>query len=710
MTHSKKSSCAVLFTLVCVIGVLFSVVSLSAMFFINLRTLSNEQTETLVHEQVAHLQDQVAYGLQQHTDVLYHAAAGIANILRYGGYVPFQEMRGFLDRVSKTDPKVGLLYFSNNYPWNNERGYYVNDGWIPPEDWNNTKRPWFTDAKKAAGKIAYMEPYIDSSTGELVSTVSTVVFDEQRRDIGVIAADVFITDWTRLLEETAATPQQELFLLNGKGLFITHPEPSKVMTVDFFTERNLESYRDTMLSSPVFSKMTKDRFIYSAAVPQTDWILVSTVPVSVIFAKTNRFLFRTVFIGLALLAAATVLTVLFTRSMIIRPIRAIQQIALSLANMDFTVDIRRFRKDEIGDIQGALLHIRDGLRRAINELNGHLLKMTGTSKQLNTVVVESSDALVKITGDMDAMKNDADAQLRSVSQTSEEVEEIAKSIDVLDNAVHTQSAHIAESSGAIEQMVSNIASIRTVVGSVGQTTDAISASSSAGHAMLLKLAEEVKQIQEQSATLQNANKTISDIAAQTNILAMNAAIEAAHAGESGKGFAVVAQEIRKLAELSSKESDAISGEIKKMEQGIAQISDASQETVGSMDRMFTEIKAMNASFTAVAHAVEDQAAGGGQILTALKTIQDTTGQVRSGAEAIHRRSASIRQEMETLRRISEAVTRRAHEVQAAGGNIVSLLEQARDIGMRQSNPAGEQAPRSVPLDQKPIDRYDVALG
>ena len=676
-THNKKASCAVLFSLVCVTGVLFAVISLSTMFFINLRTLSNERIETLVHEQVAHLRYQVAYGLRQHTDVLYHAAAGIANILRGGEYVPFQEMRGFLDRLSKTDPNVGLLYFSNNYPWNSEAGYYINDGWIPPDDWNNTKRPWFTDAKKAAGTVAYMEPYKDSSTGELVSTLSTIVFDEQGKDIGVIAADVFITDWTKLLEENAATPGQRFFLLNGKGLFITHPEPSMVMNADFFIETNMESYRTTILGSPVFSIITKDQFIYSTTIPQTDWILVSTVPVAIIFAKTNRLLVRTVLISLILLAAATIITALFTRSMIVRPIKGIQKIALSLADMNFAIDIKRFRNDEIGDIQRALLLIRDSLRRAFDELKDNLGNMTDTGVRLNSVVSESSDALVKITSDMDAMKRDADAQLRSVSQTSGEVEEIAKSIDVLDNAVHTQSARIAESSGAIEEMVANIASIKNVVENVEKTTGAISASSSAGHTRLLKLAEEVKQIQEQSATLQNANKTISDIAARTNILAMNAAIEAAHAGDSGKGFAVVASEIRKLAELSGKESDAISGEIKKMGQEIARISDASHETVRSMDAMFSEIKAMNESFAAVAAAVEEQAKGGGQILTAIKTIQDTTGQVREGAGAIQRRSGSIRQEMEKLRQISEAVTRRAHEVQNAGGNIASFLERAR---------------------------------
>jgi methyl-accepting chemotaxis protein len=197
--------------------------------------------------------------------------------------------------------------------------------------------------------------------------------------------------------------------------------------------------------------------------------------------------------------------------------------------------------------------------------------------------------------------------------------------------------------------------------------------------MLLKLVEEIKRIQKQSTNLQNANKTIFEITAQTNILAMNAAIEAAHAGEAGKGFAVVAGEIRKLAELSSKESEGISAEIRKMEKGIAQITSVSNETVKSMDTIFTKIKTMDDSFAQVNNAVEEQASGGSQILNALQNIKSVTLQVRDGAETIHKQSGKIYEGMETLQQVSQNVIKRAGVVKDGSRDIATFLEEAKEF-------------------------------
>jgi methyl-accepting chemotaxis protein len=366
-------------------------------------------------------------------------------------------------------------------------------------------------------------------------------------------------------------------------------------------------------------------------------------------------------------------------SSLIKPIREVEHIAGSLSDLNFDVNIATIRRDELGILQRSLLHIRDNLRKHVEGLQIHTLKMSETGKSLNNIVGQSSESLVVINDSMQVVQTKADSQLESVKQTAGSMENIITSIQSLNHAVRTQKDHITQSSTSIEQMVANIGSIRSVATRADETTKVLSSSSENGRKLLSQISEELTGIQSRSTDLQNANQSIATIAAQTNILAMNAAIEAAHAGEAGKGFAVVAAEIRKLAELADKESNAIYTEITAMRKAIEQVSGVSNETLQTMETIFTEINSMNASFSVIYSAVEEQAAGGAQILNGLKVIQEMSEQVKAGIGTINQGSELIHKEVESLEGVSHEVSEQVREVRLASLHIAEFMDKAKEL-------------------------------
>ena len=383
-------------------------------------------------------------------------------------------------------------------------------------------------------------------------------------------------------------------------------------------------------------------------------------------------------LGISLVLAVFLAFLLAIRlsSVLIKPIKEIVVIAGALAKMDFNVEIRKTRIEEIGSLHDALMVIRDNFKKAMNDLNNNLKRLTGLSKTLDSAMNRSAEDLTVINHNMDLMQNQSNLQLESVNQTSDSVETIVQNVGMLNKAVQTQSDNISVSSASIEEMVANIQSIRTVVNNVSNTTKKLSHSSELGQKKMVQLVEKLNQVSEQSKSLQNANKTIARVANQTNLLAMNAAIEAAHAGVAGKGFAVVAEEIRKLAELSDKESVSISIEIKKMEEVIKEMISASDETAGSIDLMFSEANTMGSSFATVNNAVEEQALGGKQILESLKTIDEMTQEVKSKSGEIQQVSDHIYREIEKLKSTSSQVSVSVQGVREANQNIETILKDA----------------------------------
>ncbi len=349
---------------------------------------------------------------------------------------------------------------------------------------------------------------------------------------------------------------------------------------------------------------------------------------------------------------------------------------LTSGDRDLTGRVYITSVDELGTMAGLINTFCSSLETNMIELKAIQTELSSTGESLRENAEKSESSVVEIGSGIDTLRDKTAAQSESVGESTVAVRQIAKNIDNLDQVISEQASSIVEASSSVEEMVGTIASINSSIERMAKQFGQLANDAKAGNELQDSAGGQIQKIVERSNSLQEANKVVAAIAAQTNLLAMNAAIEAAHAGEAGRGFSVVADEIRRLADTSSRESRKIKNEIGEVQSAIQDVVSATKESAQSFIQIADRISETDALVKELHMAISEQHEGAAQILEALRMMNEITSQVRTGSKEMNSGSAIITAEMKKLIDAAQEVTANMNRI---AGSISRVSEGAKGV-------------------------------
>lgn len=344
--------------------------------------------------------------------------------------------------------------------------------------------------------------------------------------------------------------------------------------------------------------------------------------------------------------------------------------ANSIAAKDYTNEkIKVLSRDEFGLLINYLNQFFTSTKTLLGAISRSVNNSINTANGLFTNMTETASAIDQISSSINNIKEQTENQVAGVEESASTINSMIERIDHLNNSISGQMSGISTASSAIEQMVANIRSVTSILEKNSVSVKSLGTESERGRAKINQAAELADTVISQSVGLLEASTIIQSIASQTNLLAMNAAIEAAHAGEAGKGFSVVADEIRKLSETSTNQSKTIGAELNKIQDTIKEVVSVSSETNTAFSAVSQSISETSEIIQQIKGAMEEQQVGSKQIIQALQSMNNSTSEVKMASEEMTIGNKEILTEIEKLQSATDMIK----------GSVTEMHEGAKRI-------------------------------
>jgi methyl-accepting chemotaxis protein len=391
---------------------------------------------------------------------------------------------------------------------------------------------------------------------------------------------------------------------------------------------------------------------------------------------------------LVIVAVAIIVYIVLNRT--IKPIVNVSKTLKDIAQGegDLTRRITVHSNDEVGDLAKFFNQTLEKIQSLIIVIKKQSVQLSEIGNNLASNMTQTAAAINQITANIQSIKGRVINQSASVTETNATMEQITLNIGKLNDSVEQQATSVSQSSSAIEEMLANIQSVTQTLVRNAENVKELTSASEIGRSGLQGVAADIQEISRESEGLLEINSVMENIASQTNLLSMNAAIEAAHAGEAGKGFAVVAAEIRKLAESSSEQSKTISTVLKKIKGSIDKISKSTDDVLHEFEAIDSSVKTVADQETNIRNAMEEQGQGSKQILTAISQVNEITQDVKTGSKIMLEGSNEVIRESKNLEMVTQEISGGMNEMASGADQINAAISQINELTGRNRESIG----------------------
>ena len=470
------------------------------------------------------------------------------------------------------------------------------------EHYDPRVRPWYELAMTAPERVVRPAPYLSAAgAGGAIISFARVVKDSKGEILGALEGDISLDDFARLTSGIRFGQTGYLVVTDGSGKILIDPREKKH---EFMDLKGLGGGYEQLANSTgglvsiQLDGVDNRAFVYTS--PKSGWKYYALVPESEMMEAANRLTSTLIAIGLLVLVVAVLIIVVLGRRMT-DPIRHLANSMYEIAagDGDMTRRLPLVSKDEVGDLANQF-------NAFVEKLRGVLLKVMSSSRNLELAASEVS------AGNID-LSSRTEQQAASIQQTAASMEELSGT--VRGTADQAMSAH-AVAAGAVD--------------TARRGNDAVTTA-----------AKTMKVAVEQSGRIVGIVGMIEGIAFQTNILALNPAVESARAGESGRGFAVVAAEVRNLAQRSTSAAKEIKTllevSVENVQAGAEQVNLAGK-TIAELTEAISNVATITSE---IAHSAREQSRAIGEVNQAVSLMDQSTQQNAALVEEIAAASESL---------------------------------------------------------------------